>query len=217
MADSGTMDEQRFDVAVAEGRVLEVVAAGPEDGIVLLFHNGTPSGPVIYEPFAHAAAERGMRLVEYARPGYSGSTRQPGRAVAGCAEDVVAIATHLGADRVLTAGWSGGGPHALATAALVPDRVMAAATIAAVAPWGAEGLDWLAGMGKENVEEFGAALAGPEELQAYLETAAKELADVSGPDLADALGDLLPDADRSSLTGEFADNLSAAFRRARRS
>ena len=71
------------------------------------------------------------------------------------------VLDHLGAERAWVVGWSGGGPHALACAALMPDRVRGTALIASVAPYPAEGLDYLAGMGAENVEEFSAALAGP--------------------------------------------------------
>jgi len=203
---------QRLVLSAGEGRDLDVVIAGPERRWTLVLHGGTPSAPMAYEPFYRDAAERDIRLVQYARPGYCASTRQPGRLVADCAADVVAIADQLGEERILVAGWSGGGPHALATAALAPDRVAAAATIAAVAPPDAEGLDWLAGMGKENVEEFGAALAGPEELQGYLEAWAPALSGVTGSDVANSLGDLIPEVDRSALTGEFAESLAAAFR-----
>ena len=104
----------------------------------------------MYAPLVELGAERGLRHVVYLRPGYGDSERCPGRAVADCAADTAAIADWLGVERFYTAGRSGGGPHALACAALLPDRVIAAATIAGVAPEDAEGLDWLAGMGQEE-------------------------------------------------------------------
>jgi pimeloyl-ACP methyl ester carboxylesterase len=109
---------------------------------------------------ADIAARYGLRTVLHARPGYAGSTPLPGRSVADVAADVAVVVDALGADEFVTVGWSGGGPHALATAALLPDRCLGAATIAGVAPYAAAGLDWLAGMGVENIEEFGAAVAG---------------------------------------------------------
>jgi pimeloyl-ACP methyl ester carboxylesterase len=148
-----------------------------------------------YPPFAEAAAARGLRYVSYSRPGYGGSSRRPDRAVADCAADTAAILAHLGADRCYTVGTSGGGPHALACAALLADRVLACATVAGVGPFGAEGLDFMEGMGRENHEEFGAALAGPAELQVYLKQEAQAFAGATGEQVAAALGDLVSAVD----------------------
>jgi pimeloyl-ACP methyl ester carboxylesterase len=134
--------------------------------------------------------------------------------IADCAADTLVIVEQLGAGRFYTAGWSGGGPHALACAALLSDRVLACATIAGVGPFGATGLDFLAGMGRENQEEFGAALAGPSQLQAYLERQAEVLAEVTGKQVAAALGDLVSPVDIGALTGDFAAYLATTFRRA---
>src|SRR5215216_6604903 len=177
---SDAMDVSSFAVGLPDGRALEGSVSGPEQATPLVFHHGTPSDRIQYPPFAQAAAVRGLRLVSYSRPGYGGSSRQPGRVIADCAADTLAIVEHLGVGRFYTAGWSGGGPHALACAALLPDRVLGCATIAGVGPFGAAGLDFLEGMGRENREEFGAALAGPSELQAYLEHQAEAFAGVTG-------------------------------------
>jgi pimeloyl-ACP methyl ester carboxylesterase len=148
------MDVSSFAVGLADGRSLEVSVSGPARATPLVFHHGTPSDRTQYRPFAEAAAVRGLRLVSYSRPGYGGSSRQPGRAVADCAADTLAIVEQLGAGRFYRAGWSGGGPHALACAALLPDRALGCATIAGVGPFGAAGLDFLEGMGRENQEEL---------------------------------------------------------------
>lgn len=179
----------------------------------LVFHWGTPCAAVWFEPLATAAARAGLRLVMYSRPGYAGSTPRPGRSVAHAAADVAAVLDALGADTFVTLGWSGGGPHALACAALLPDRCVAATSLAGVAPYPAEGLDWLAGMGSENIEEFSAALKGEAALSAALERMAKDLETVRGTEVAAALGGLASDVDKSALTGEFADTLAEAFRR----
>jgi pimeloyl-ACP methyl ester carboxylesterase len=149
-----------------------------------------------------------------ARPGYAGSTPRPGRRVGDVADDVAAVLDAIGCDAFVTAGWSGGGPHALACAARLPGRCLAAATIAGVAPYPAAGLDWLAGMGQENVTEFGAAQAGEAKLTGYLEQAAAGLETVTGAEVAAALGGLLSEPDRAALTGEFADYLAASMRSA---
>ncbi|HTJ35076.1 MAG TPA: alpha/beta hydrolase [Dactylosporangium sp.] len=201
-------------VEVGGGRALEILLTGPEDGRVLVLHLGTPVGPVDMPALTGAASQRGLRTVICGRPGYAGSTRRPGRSVADVTGDVTAVLDHLGADRFITLGWSGGGPHALACAALLPDRCAAAATLAGVAPFDADGLDWLGGMGQENVEEFGAAVAGPEALEAYLDGAAAELAAVTGDQVADALGGLVSPVDVAALTGAFAESVAAGFRSA---
>ena len=201
-------------VPAAGGRQLEVLAAGPEDGLPLVFHNGTPGGLVAFGPMTAAAAERGLRTVMYGRPGYGASTPQPGRRVADAAADVAVVLDALGAEQFVSAGWSGGGPHALASAALLPERCLGAASIAGVAPHDAGGLDWLAGMAGENVAEFGAATAGEAELTAYLTAEAATLRDITGEQLVAGLGDLASAADQAVITGEFASYLAAAFRAA---
>lgn len=207
------MEITTYPLGLADGRSLDVTVARSGDGMPLLVHHGTPSGGWLYAPFAEVAAARGLSLVSYARPGYAGSSRQPGRAVADCAADTAALLDHLGAGRCYVAGASGGGPHALASAALLPDRVLACATIAGAGPFGV-GLDFLEGMAEENHREFAAALAGPAELEAYLEGEAKAFAAVTGEQVAEALGGLVSEVDRAALTGDYADFLAASFRRA---
>jgi pimeloyl-ACP methyl ester carboxylesterase len=198
-------------VPVSGGRRLQVLVSGPGDGLPLVFHNGTPAGLVAFGPMVAAAAARGLRTVMYARPGYGTSTPQPGRQVADAAGDVAAVLDELGAEHFVTAGWSGGGPHALACAALLPDRCRGAASIAGVAPYGADGVDWLAGMAGENLAEFGAALAGEAELAAFLAAAASELRGITADQVADGLGGLVSEVDKSVITGEFATYMAASF------
>jgi len=199
-----------------DGRLLHVLTAGPHDGLPLVFQHGTPGGLISFAPMANEAASRGLRTVMYARPGYDGSTPSPGRQVVDAAEDVAAVLDHLGVGRFVTVGWSGGGPHALACAARMPGRCLAAATMAGVAPYLADGLDWRAGMGPENLAEFAAAAAGGQELIGFLATAADGMAQITGEHLAAGLGGLVDDADRAAITGEFAEYLAASFRAALR-
>ena len=208
------MSEVRQERVVSGGRRLDVVSAGPPGGGVFLFQAGTPSAAVPFRPAVEAVTARGLRFAAYSRPGYAGSAPHPGRTVADAAADVTAVLDHLDAPWFVTVGWSGGGPHALACAALLPQRCRGAATIAGVAPFRADGLDWLAGMGEENLEEFGAALQGGAVLTPWLERAAAQLRDVTPADVAAALGDLVSDVDRASLTGEFAEWTASSFRAA---
>jgi pimeloyl-ACP methyl ester carboxylesterase len=123
-----------------------------------------------------------------------------------------AILDQVGADRYYTLGWSGGGPHALACAALLPARLIGAATVGCLAPYDAEGLDWMTGMGQENVESFRAALAGDTALRTFLERAASWTANATPDEVAASLGDLVSEADRSAISGESAAWLADVFR-----
>jgi pimeloyl-ACP methyl ester carboxylesterase len=116
----------------------------------------------------------------------------------------------------VTLGWSGGGPRALACAALLPEHCRAAVSLAGVAPRDAAGLDWLAGMGQENVDEFTAAEQGPAALQAWLEENGSAIFDADGEVLAEGLGDIASPVDRAAMTGELLDHLAASFRHAGR-
>jgi pimeloyl-ACP methyl ester carboxylesterase len=175
-------------------------------------HHGTPGVAMVLEPVVEAAARYGLRFVTYSRPGYRDSSPQPGRRVADVAGDVDALLDAVGAEDFVTLGWSGGGPHALACAALLPERCRGAAIIAGVAPYDAEGLDWLAGMGAENVAEFGAAAAGVEALEKFLDEAAGELKDVQPDEIIAAFGDLLSTVDQQALRDGMADYVAASFR-----
>ena len=209
-----TADTDRFLVALPDGRSIEALTAGPRDGLPFVFHSGTPSGLVALPVLIEAAAARGLLTVCYSRPGYGRSTPQPGRLVASAAADVAAVLDHIGGRDFVTAGWSGGGPHALATAALLAERCRAAATIAGVAPHAASGLDWLDGMARENVDEFGAARNGEESLSAFLSAEAEQISQVTASQVADSLGDLASEADRAAITAEFAEYLAESTRAA---
>ncbi len=208
------MTADRLIVQAVDGRDLEVMRHGPPDGRVVVLHVGTPNAPDEFPLLTDALDERGWQLVAYARPGYAGSSRHEGRSVGDAAADVAAILDDLRLDRFLTIGWSGGGPHALACAALLGDRCEAATILAGVAPFEAEGLEFLAGMGPENVEEFGAAVRSGDELQAFLDADAAELAQVTGDEIAASLGGLVDDVDRGALTGEFGEAVARMLRRA---
>ena len=199
------------DVVLPDGRSLEVIISGPAEGVPLVFHLGTPASAAQFGTIRRAAAERGLRLVTWSRPGYGGSTRLPGRSVADVAADTVAVLDHLDAGRCLVAGWSGGGPHALAGCP-APGPGVGVLAIAGVAPYDAEGLDWLAGMGAGNVDEFTTAARGEAALRPYLADAGGGKAEITGADISRSLATLLPPVDVAALTGEFADDLAASFR-----
>jgi pimeloyl-ACP methyl ester carboxylesterase len=200
-----------------DGRRLRVREDGDPRGRPVLVHHGTPSAGLLYPAHVEDAAAKGIRLVAYARPGYDDSTPHPGRRVADGAADAAAVADALGFDRFATWGISGGGPHVLACAALLPERVVAAAALASVAPYGADGLDWSAGMGEDNVAEFKAARAGIRPLTEFLESVAPQLLAAEPEHILDALASLVSEVDRAFLTGEYAafirDSLHAGLAR----
>ncbi|HEX5826358.1 MAG TPA: alpha/beta hydrolase [Candidatus Limnocylindrales bacterium] len=132
-------------ITLPDGNTLRVEDSGPGDRPVLVWHNGSPHTGGLLDPVVAAAAERGMRVVTYARPSYGGSTPRPGRTVADAARDVAALADELGLGSFHVVGASGGGPHALACAALLPNRVRAVATFASPAPY-TDAYDWFGGM-----------------------------------------------------------------------
>jgi pimeloyl-ACP methyl ester carboxylesterase len=193
------------------GRALRVVEDGDPRGVPCVVHHGTPGCRLLPSWWVDDAAERGLRLIGYDRPGYGGSAPDPGRDVAAAAADVAAVADALGLEGFVTHGASGGGPHALACAALLGDRVPAAAVLAGVAPWEAEGLDWLAGMGEDNLQEFGAALRGADELAPMLDQWREHLAGATADRLREEMASLLSPPDATVISGRFAEWLAASF------
>jgi pimeloyl-ACP methyl ester carboxylesterase len=208
------METERRLIALPGGRNIDILLAGPADGLPLVLHEGTPIGLVLYAPTVQAAGNRNLRTILLARPGYERSTPRPGRQVVDVAGDVAGVLDELGLDTFVTVGWSGGGPHSLACAAALPGRCLAAASIAGVAPHGAKGLDWTAGMGPENVAEFGAAVRGPAALTEFLDGEAASLGSLTGAQVAASLGGLISPADQAALTGEYADHVAAGLRAA---
>jgi pimeloyl-ACP methyl ester carboxylesterase len=192
-------------VETADGRVLQVLERGTPEGRPVLVHNGTPNSRLLFECVVEAAVRKGIRLVSYDRPGYGGSSRQAGRTVADCAHDVRAIAQALGLDQLAVWGISGGGPHALACAALLPDLVPAVGVIASIAPWGAEGLDYFAGMGEMNVEDMKLQLEDPAAARDKCERDRLQMLAMNAEELHEFLKTLLSPVDAAVLTGAFAE------------
>ena len=200
-------------IRLPDGRLLDLRVSGPAGGFPLVFHHGTPGAGTPNRALERAAHARGLRLVTTSRPGYGDSSPQPGRSVVDVVADTAAVLAAIGADRCLVAGRSGGGPHALACGARL-GATTAVLVIAGVAPYGTEGLDWLAGMGEDNVAEFSAALQGEDRLRPYLLHEREQLKDATVAGIVASLETLLPDVDRAVLTSEFGEDLVASFREA---
>ena len=193
------------------GRKVRFEVYGAGNGPLIFYMHGTPGSRLGVRPDDATLTRLGVRVVAHDRPGYGGSDPQPGRTVADVAPDVAAIADALDVATFAVYGISGGGPHALACAALLPDRVTRVASMVGIAPYDAPDLDWTAGMTKSNVDEFNAAVAGDEAVTALLapvETAIRE--DPSG--LLDALEPELSEPDRELLREQWLrDMLTVSF------
>jgi pimeloyl-ACP methyl ester carboxylesterase len=162
-------------VNVEDGRTLAFEQYGDPEGSPVFLLHGTPGCRLSgRHPDESRVVDAGLRLITYDRPGYGQSARHKGRRVVDCVADVSAIADELGIERFFVKGGSGGGPHALAVGARLPQRVTRVACDVGVAPYDAEDIDWLAGMDPANVREFKWALAGEETLRPELEKQAEE-------------------------------------------
>ncbi|WP_128981807.1 alpha/beta fold hydrolase [Streptomyces roseicoloratus] len=144
-------------VRTDDGRLLVAEEWGNPSGTPVLLFHGTPGSRLATALPGLAGRHPGVRFLSYDRPGYGDSVRSPGRRVADAARDAAAVADAFGVDRFAVVGRSGGGPHALACAALLPHRVRAAAVLVGLAPPDADGLDWHADMTPFNVREYGLA------------------------------------------------------------
>jgi pimeloyl-ACP methyl ester carboxylesterase len=209
MIDTTTIDS-RFGVpehlehrlTTPDGRTLAVAEWGDPKGRPVITFHGTPGSRIGYwTPEPEIWARFGLRRLSFDRPGYGESTRLPGRSVADVVPDVVSIADHFGLRRFAVSGGSGGGPHVLACAALIPDRVVRALASVSAAPSDAEGIDFTAGMNEGNIREFNAAVEGETALRGAVEPERALMIDRLSNGRSDFLGDdyVMPEADRAEM------------------
>jgi pimeloyl-ACP methyl ester carboxylesterase len=199
-------------VDTPDGRRLRVEIGG--DGPrVLLAHLGSPNAGVLHEPWARDAAERGLTLVTYDRPGYGGSDPRPGRTVADCVDDVRAVAAAVGFDRCGVWGYSGGGPHALACAALGADLVAAVATIGSPAPIEQMGADFFAGARDGMRDDLALYDSDRAAWERGNHAQWEELTAMTVDDLVESWSPGVAPADREALAGEFGPWLHRAIQR----
>lgn len=183
-----------------DGRSLCFAEWGDPDGLPVLMLHGTPGSRLNRHPDEKQYARAGARIITYDRPGYGGSTRAPGRNIADCVPDVAALADHLGIERFAVTGGSGGGPHALAVAARLGDRVVRARCAVGLAPYPTDGLDWFADMADMNVTEFRWAVDGEDVLVPNIAREHAAMVERVVADPAALLGDYeISDADREVL------------------
>ena len=188
-------------VAAADGRSLTIAEWGDPDGFPVFSLHGTPGSRFVGQANASAYASIGVRVITYDRPGYGGSDRFRSRRVVDSVADVSAIADNLGLDRFAVTGGSWGGPHSLAVAARLPERVTRAACIAGVAPFDMPGFDWFADMDAVNIEELGWALEGEDVLARNIERVAARMLERVADDPSKMISDnvQLSEADRAQM------------------
>ena len=190
-------------VDATDGRVLEVTTQGDPSGRTVLFHHGSPGSSSLISFFDDVTYEVNLFFVSISRPGYGASTRLEGRSIAAVVEDARTVLDHLGRDEYVAAGWSGGGPHALACAALDRPRCRAAWSLAGVVPIDVD-FDWTAGMGPENVEEFALSLQGGPEYEAMMVQSAREFSTATPENIISLFGGLVSDVDKRALQNDAA-------------
>lgn len=188
-------------VAAADGRTLTIAEWGDPDGFPVFSLHGTPGSRFAGQAYTGAYTSVGVRVITYDRPGYGGSDRFRGRRVVDCVADVSAIADSLGIERFAVSGGSWGGPHSLAVAARLPERVTRAACIAGVAPFDMPGFDWFADMDAVNIDELGWALEGEDALAREIERTAAGMLERVADDPSKVISDevQLSEADRAVM------------------
>lgn len=197
-------------LTLQDGRKLDYLANDISRDAAILFHHGTPGDCTVWDEWLPQITS--VRALAASRPGYGLSDRRKRRTVASDIDNQRELLDHFGITRFISIGWSGGGPHAIN---MTRDaRCLGAITLAGVGEWGNSDLDFLAGMGLENHEEFGAALAGEKAIEEWMEINAPAFASVTGAQLIEAFGGLIGDADKKALTQEVAEHEAATFRRA---
>jgi pimeloyl-ACP methyl ester carboxylesterase len=195
---------------LTDDRNLDYISNEVDSKVAILFHHGTPGECTGWQKWFSEI--QGVRAIAASRPGYGLSDRQKGRTVASDIENGSQILDHFEIESFVSIGWSGGGPHAINMTR--DSRCKGAITLAGVGEWGNADLDFLEGMGPENHEEFGAALAGESAIEKWMQTNVPAFANVQGSDLIESFGGLIGEADKKALTPEVAEVDAASFRRA---
>jgi pimeloyl-ACP methyl ester carboxylesterase len=201
---------QKHSITLADGRELEVHTAGTPGETAVVFHHGTPGSALSWQSWLAEVESREGFAIAYSRPGYGASYRNKGRTVASITKDIHQVLQHFSVKKIVSIGWSGGGPHALADSTL--QESVAVLTLAGVGEFGVDDLDFLDGMGEENHIEFGAAIEGEAQVEKWMQENSGPMAKVTGADLIEAFGGLIGDADKKALTADVAENMAAEYR-----
>jgi pimeloyl-ACP methyl ester carboxylesterase len=192
-------------IELDDGRTLEVATAGSPSGATIYFHHGTPGSTRTMKSLEGLLDFGDFYLVTASRPGYGQSSRREDRSIASVIDDVSSVLAHVGRDEYVALGWSGGGPHALASAAL-DEHCRSAVTLASVAPADVD-FDWTEGMGPENVEEFALSKQGGPAYEEYMAGTGEILGGATTQNIIELIGGILSQPDRDALADDDAREL----------
>jgi pimeloyl-ACP methyl ester carboxylesterase len=204
-------------IEAPDGRILEIATCGDSKKPTVFFHHGSPGAVATMKLMASLCERADICLVTMSRAGYGKSSRREGRSVASIVDDARAVLDALGRTTYVSLGWSGGGPHSLACAALDTPRCVAGVTLAGVAPMDVD-LDWTEGMGRENIDEFALARVGGANYEAHMVEVAAQLGAATADNIIDLFSGLLSDVDvtalaRCDIREQFAEATRLAFER----
>jgi pimeloyl-ACP methyl ester carboxylesterase len=199
------------EIKKSNNKIIEILDNEVRSDKAIIFHHGTPGDASFWQPWLDTAATFGMRAISYSRAGYGRSSRNLGRTVFSNNTDISEILDSLKISCFISIGWSGGGPHALATTC--DYRNFGAICLAGVGAYGAADLNFLEGMGQENHDEFGAALLGEKSITDWLMEFASNLQSVTGAEVLEAFGSLIGKADKAVLQDGYADEMAQVMRK----
>lgn len=220
MADVSTvtpsMSPSEHDVRLLDGRNLRILEDGAPNGRPVLVLHGTPGSRLLYRKHVEDATNRGLRLIGLDRPGYGGSTPLRGRRVCDAAADVLSVANDLNLDRFAVWGHSGGGPHALACAALLPDRVVAAASLGSLVPYSADGIDWFEGLSEGHAAFYRRMISDPSGWEAGLVVDPPDRPPLTPEQFRKDMSAILSDVDKLAFTDELVEYFQSHVREGQR-
>jgi pimeloyl-ACP methyl ester carboxylesterase len=199
------MTHREEEIVLADGRTLEVATMGDPSGATIFFHHGTPGSTRTVKSLEALSDFGDFFVVTTSRPGYGQSSRREGRSIASVIGDLDAALTYFEREEYVALGWSGGGPHALASAALDP-RCRSAVTLASVAPADVD-FDWTEGMGPGNVEEFALAKEGGPAYEELMAATGDFIGTANRDNIVEILEGYLSEPDREALVNDDAREL----------
>lgn len=202
---------ESLDLKLTDGRNLNLLVGAGDSQTAIVFHHGTPSCSFAWKRWIAHFERLGIKSIAYSRAGYYTSDRKAERSVVSVNNDIAEVLDHFSIDKFVAVGWSGGGPHALASA--LDPRCESVVVLAGVGMYGQSDLDFLAGMGEENIDEFGIALTGQTELNAWMETNGSAYRTITGEELRNSISSLFSNSDSAAMQQkEFSDDLAENFR-----
>lgn len=199
-------------ILLRDGRTLDLLDNHHTSDTAVVFHHGTPGNSTSWRQWIDQLSGSDLTAFAASRPGYGQSERLRGRRVVDVVDDLAQVLDQREIAKFVSVGWSGGGPHALAMS--LDPRCVGVISLAGVGQYGTPDLDFLAGMGPENIEEFTIADEGEAPLREWMNLNAVGMQQATGSGLRAAFGGLIGKADTEVLAGDFAEDMAAGFRRA---